>query len=234
MAAPGNWSYWAEGTRKHRDLTGRYAGSDEPYKIDGSLTVEPAEGRRQRTLGKTHGFRYFTVRDATRTFGTAITLEELTLWGDDWIDTERTFRMPPGAVEVPAKGDWGRPWSYGATSTDGATRIEVTSRVDGTDILDLPSRADPHTSVHCVVIVTTIQASGDRTLKATRTMWWAVDYGVWAKVHERVTGTTSSGESIDVTSDGRLSQADAFAESLNHQVAPDEDGDGVPDSADNP
>jgi hypothetical protein len=216
LADPGSWLYRVEGRRNRPDVTGNRDIVDEPY-----LKVEAPQGRTQVTDGHTSRFGYFSVRDATRTLDRSVTLQEVTLWGSDFIDTAKTFRLPAGTLDVPAKADWGTPWSYAATSVDGTTHLQVSSKVEGTELLVMPGRDGEHTSVWCVVVHSTVEASGDRSLVATRTIWWAIDYGVMAKIHETVSGTSSTGAAVETDLTGTLVEAKSSPAPIYRQVQED-------------
>jgi hypothetical protein len=212
----------------HVATAGPFGSSDGTQTYpDGSIDVRPSEGRRQRTRPNT--LPWLTVQGAVRTLADADTLEELTLWGSE--DSTRTFRLDPAAFEVPAHPDTSQSWSYDATSTDGTTHLRIRSRVDDAD--DVVWLEDGlSTSCDAVRVVSVIEVSGDRTAHLERTVWWSTDLGVAAKIREVGSGTTSKGAAYQRDVTATLRQTTASPESLNRQVAPDEDHDGVPDAAD--
>jgi hypothetical protein len=148
------------------------------------------------------------------------------MWGYD--DTERTFQLPDGAVEVPAEQDWDRPWTYESTSTDGATHIRVASRVAGREVVRLND--GEYTPVQTVRVDSVIDVSGDRTGRIERTVWWAPDLGIAAKVHELETLTTSTGKRFRRDGVAQIEQDTASPDTLNDQLVADDDNDGTPDS----
>jgi hypothetical protein len=231
VAQPGDWNYRVvyESGSSRRDALGRSTDASGSW-AEAYLTVRPPEGRKQTTVGRS--FAFMTVQGAVRTLADAVDLHELTLW-DGRSDSARTFRLPAGAFEVPPGAERGRAWTYEATSTDGTTRMRVRSEVtDEDDVVWLDDGQS--TSVDAVRVSTVIDVSGERTAHLERTVWWATDLGVAAKIHEVESGTATDGATYRRTGTATLRQPTPYPESLNRQVAPDEDGDGVPDSADRP
>jgi hypothetical protein len=206
----------AERSNHTKPLVGEDDGKDTWP--DAYLDARPAEGRTQ--VLRAGSFPYLTVRDATRTLDQAVTIHELTLWdGND--DTARTFRLPVGAFEVPAKADWATPWSYEATSTEGTTHLRVQSKVgDSRDIVHLED-GDAHTSYEAIRVDSVIDVSGDRTSHIERSVWWATDLGVPAQIREVERTTTSKGTAYSRTVTATLRQTTASPESLNRQVTPE-------------
>jgi hypothetical protein len=229
VAQVGTWRIRVRG--EEEGAGGSVLGSTGPRSTSAELTyrTRPPEGRTQETQDGGMS-RPMTVGGGVRTLADSVVLRELQLWGG--IDTRRTFRMPEGAFEVPARKDWGRAWRYDVTSTDGTTHLAVTAKVDGEDLVWLDDGYN--TTVETVKVDWVIEVSGDRTGRIQRTVWWATDLGVAAKVHEVETSTTSKGEAYRKDVTAQIMEATAGPESLNRQAAPDEDGDGVPDSADTP
>ena len=209
LAEPGPWWYRIHGHRSD-GIIGSGDFASEAY-----LRVLPAEGRSQRVDGGSNKFEYFTVRDATYAKDRAVAIREMTLWGRD--DTPRTFVLDGEAFEVPPRDRWDRESRFSATSTHGSTRVQVTVRVDGTETLTVP-RDGVDGPVETVRVVSVITASGDRTLTASRTVWWATDLGMAARVHEKVTGTTSSGKQLEVETTANLVESKPSPEPLNRQV----------------
>ena len=224
VAQAGTWLYRIQG-EVERDAQALATGSDQRVSAEASLRVRPAEGRTQRSQGQNMR-AVVTFRDATRTLAETVTMHSVTLWGYD--DTERTFQLPDGAFEVPAERDWGQPWTYEATSTDGTTHIRVTSRVEGRDLVWL--RDGENTTVHTVRIDSVIDVSGDRTGRIERSVWWAPDLGIAAKVREVETLTTSTGKRFRRDVVAQVQHDTTHPDSLNDQLVPDDDNDGTPDS----
>ena len=212
LAAPGNWRFRQDGVDHNRTVLGGHGGMAE-Y----TVLLHPAEGRTQRAEGYTNG----TVRDAVHTKTDAVGLREWTLWGE--FDTARTFRFAEGAAfEVPSVEDRraGKELRFGGTSTDGATRIEVVAKAQRDQVLkvvDSPSEGRD-VSVWTVQVDAVITATGDRSLTTKRTIWWAVDYGFAAFMTEHITGTSSSGEAIDIEVSYRMADTKPEPKSLNRQV----------------
>jgi hypothetical protein len=164
-----------------------------------------------------------------RTLADAVTIRALTLWSGRE-DTARTFALPAGAFEVPAKAEWGVAWTYAATSTDGTTHLRVQSKVtDPRAIVWLEDGR--HTSYETIKVESILDVSGDRTGRIVRTVWWARDLGVPAQVEERSTLTTSRGTPFRRRATATLTETTPAPESLNRQLTGDHDGDGVPDQA---
>ena len=224
VAQAGTWTYRIDG-EVERQGQPVDTDADPQFTAEGILRVRQAEGRTQRSQGQSMSSS-MSVREVTRTLADAVSMGELTLWGFD--DTARTFRLPAGAFEVPAPSEWGRPWTYEATSVDGTTHLRIASRVVGREPVWLDDGST--TTVHTVRVDSVIDVSGDRSGRIERSVWWAPDLGIEARIHEVETLTTSAGKRFRRDAIAKVKQATASPDSLNDQVVPDDDNDGMPDS----
>jgi hypothetical protein len=233
VAQTGTWRYHVDCQEEGADnnnLVGTQPSSPRSCKTEPLLRTRPPQARTQELQDDNGINTAMTVSGSgVRTLADTVILRELRIAGNT--DTRKIFTFPQGVLEVPAKKDRGRTWSFEGTSTDGATHLKVTAKMDGEDLVWLEDGY--HTTVETVKVDWVIELSGDRTARIQRSMWWATDLGIPAKIHEVETSTTSKGQAYKRDVTAQVTQATAGPDSVNGQVAPDDDQDGIPNSADN-
>jgi hypothetical protein len=80
-----------------------------------------------------------------------------------------------------------------------------------------------NTTVETIKVDSTIEVTGDRTSRIQRSVWWATDLGIPAKIREIESATTSKGETFERDVTAQVQNATANPESLNDQLVPGDD-----------
>lgn len=173
--APGHYTYDVAGT-----VTVGSPGT--PQRADGTatLTVEPADGDRQRsTLHDDNGDT--TEELVVRSTGTYAADLHLATKAFD-----KDFRPTSPVLLVPSPARPGTSWSWSATSTDGKTQLHATSQVLRTESVTVEGRQVP-----TAVIDSTLTLSGDVDFTDELTTWYAAGPRLVAKEHSKGKGSYS-------------------------------------------
>ncbi len=99
----------------------------------------------------------------------------------------KEFRPNPPVLAVPASAPVGRTWSWSITSSDGATKLDASFRVDRNETLTIAGE-----QVQTVVLAIVLKTSGDIELTTNQTNWVAPSKGLSVKVEENSNGRAGS------------------------------------------
>lgn len=174
-AAPGTYTYNRTGTSTSNAFGDR--------SLDGpvSLKVDPANGNEQRSVQSSAESSseqvlrflpegaYFTYLKSTNS------------------GLSKEFRPNPPVLAMPAGATVGRTWSWTVQSSDGATTLNASFKVERNETVNIGGEAVP-----TVVLSVVLKTTGDIELTTNQTNWISVAKGLSVKVDENSNGRAGS------------------------------------------
>jgi hypothetical protein len=187
-AAPGTYTYNRTGKSSSNAFGER--------SLDGpvSLKVDPANGNEQRSVQSSPEASSESVLRFLPE-GAYFTYLKSTNSG-----LSKEFRPNPPVLAMPAGAAVGRTWSWTVQSSDGATTLNASFKVERNETVTIGGEAVP-----TVVLSVVLKTSGDIELTTNQTNWISVAKGLSVKVDENSNGkagsiTFSSQSSMTMTS----------------------------------
>lgn len=174
-AAPGTYTYNRTG-KSSSNVFGEQS-------LDGPVTlkVDPPTGDDQRSVqssseGSTETVLRFLPEGAYFTF-LKTTNRGIT----------REFRPNPAVLAVPADPAVGRTWSWTVTSSDGATTLNASFKVERNETLSIGGEQVP-----TVVLAVVLKTSGDIEYTVNQTNWVSMAKGLSVRIDETGNGKAGS------------------------------------------